>query len=163
MPKTKSNPKIETRLTPAQYQRLLQAASAEGVSNAEFVRRATITYLDEMQKKNPSRREGALEKRLRNMEDRFAAIMVRTGVDIGSLYALLWAVHGHSDSAKQKQAKDHCYMQGVRRFKASLSSLEKNLKGELARGEMSLKEQVARGLLAEEMLKSLKSQEKPTP
>jgi hypothetical protein len=94
MPKTKQQPLVRTRLATDDLGRLDRICRTEGKTQAEIARRALLFYLDAYETEQTDRRESKLEKRLKRMEDRLAAIGMRSNIDVGVIYQALYHNYG---------------------------------------------------------------------
>lgn len=115
MRKEKIGPVVRTRVRTEDMRRLEQICQSEKKSQAEVVRRALLFYLDAYEAEQTDRRESKLEARLRKMEDRLAAIGMRSNIDIGVIYHAIYHNYGneapkafgsfYSNSVKRLQSK----------------------------------------------------------
>ena len=121
------SPKVETRLTRADINRLDQAAKTAGKSRSDFVRQALLWYLDNQEKLEHDGRETEVAKAMRYATDqhvkainsgveRVCRMLARQGAAIGTLYELAWmalpddedargAFEAAANTAKQKMRK----------------------------------------------------------
>lgn len=129
MPKSKQNPEVVTRLTEKAYQRLEELRKKDGITQAEIVRRAILTYLKGNQTAVEEHLTDRFEKRLKAIEDRFAGLLVRIGFDIGTIYSVLYA---RTDQEIRDKLFDRCYQLSVRRFNQKLKAVAGDLKVQLA-------------------------------
>jgi hypothetical protein len=74
MPKTKQTPKIETRLDIESFVRFDELSRTRGKTRTARGREALLLYLDHEDKLRVESRETLLEKRMRKMEERMAAL-----------------------------------------------------------------------------------------
>lgn len=114
MPKTKQLPLIRTRLRSEDLARLDQICRAEAKTQAEIARRALLFYLDSYDKKQLDDRESKLEARLRKMEDRLAAMIMRPTIDVGVLYQAIY----HNFGKDAPKAFGAFYNHAVKRLQA---------------------------------------------
>lgn len=87
-------PLIRTRLRTEDLKRFDQICRSEGKTQAEIARRALLFYLAAYEKDDLDRRESKLDARLRKMEDRLAAMIMRPTIDIGVLYQAIYHNYG---------------------------------------------------------------------
>lgn len=121
------SPKVETRLTRADINRLDKAAKSEDKSRSDFVRQALLWYLDNQEKLEHDERETEVAKAMRYATDqhvkainsgveRICKMLARQGMAIGTLYELSWmalpddenaraAFEAAANTAKQKMRK----------------------------------------------------------
>jgi hypothetical protein len=126
----KQSPKIETRLTATDHKRFLQLAEEKKVSMAELSREAILAYLDNHQTETEDRRETKVERRLKAIEDRYASLLVRIGIDTGTIMALL---SSRIESSKRTEVMDSCYRISVRHFNKKLEGVAKEMKQSLSK------------------------------
>lgn len=110
--------------------RVKARAQAAGKAPAIFVREAILFYLNYQDKEKESSRETLLERRMKRMEDRLASLQVKTAIDVGAIYSLLWQNSNY-------QSRDE---QFIRARKHSVDRLRKKLKDD----ETDIKERVTR-------------------
>ena len=125
----KQSPKIETRLTATDHKRFLQLAEERKLSMAELSREAVLFYLDNHQTSVEDKRETKVERRLKAIEDRYASLLVRIGLDTGTIMALL---SSRIESAKRTEVMDSCYRISVRHFNKKLEGVAKDMKQSLS-------------------------------
>ncbi len=105
------SPKVETRLTRADINRLDKAAKAEEKSRSDFVRQALLWYLDNQEKLEHDERETEVAKAMRyatdqhikainNGVERICKMLARQGTAIGTLYELSWMALPDDENAK---------------------------------------------------------------
>lgn len=126
----KPSPKIETRLTAADHKRFRDLASERNLSMAELSREAILAYLDGHQTAQEDRRETKVERRLKAIEDRYASLLVRIGIDTGTIMALL---SSRIESTKRTEVMDSCYRISVRHFSKKLDGVAGELKQKLSK------------------------------
>lgn len=79
------------RLVRSDETRLQDAARKRGIKPSAYVREAILAFLDAEDKEAADERETLLEKRLKKMEDRLAALMARTAIDTGMIFQIVQA------------------------------------------------------------------------
>ncbi len=125
----KPNPKIETRLTPADHKRFQTLSEERKMTMAELAREIILGYLDGQQTGAEVIRESKIERRMRAIEDRYASLLVRIGIDTGTIMALL---SSRIDPSKRKEVLDTCYQVSVRHFNKKLEGVAREMKQELS-------------------------------
>jgi len=133
MPKTRSQTtKLETRLNQEDRARFEELVKRRGITRTELVREALIFYLDNHESEEEAaklaKRDKVIADSLKSIENRFASLIVRLGIDLESLYALLWA---SSPKENREELFEKCYRVGQERFRRKLSNLEQEFKGSL--------------------------------
>jgi len=114
--KREYNPRVETRLAKADFQRLDELAKLEGVSKSQVVRDAVLHYLDLQDDERAQPREAEIAKAINEMTNRVCGMLARQGATIGTLYELTWmnlpdneearkTFHSAATKAKQKMRK----------------------------------------------------------
>ena len=104
------------RLVRSDETRLQDAAKRKGVKPSAYVREAILAFLDVEDKELADERETLLEKRLKKMEDRLAALMARTAIDTGMIFQIMQAnmnpetkdedlIYAHSLAVKRLKKK----------------------------------------------------------
>lgn len=96
-----------------------------GKTKSEIAREAIRFYLDNYERLQTAEKESPLERRLKKMEDRLAALMARTAIDVGTVYTLLWH---RSDGEDRKELFSACYTQAIDRLKKKLTGLDAEVK-----------------------------------
>ncbi len=91
MPKQTPDPKVETRLAPHDYERFKKLAHTKGLSTAQLARDALCHFMDQLDRGEVDARESLLESRIRRMENRLAALLVRGNIDTGIIVSLLYS------------------------------------------------------------------------
>lgn len=121
MPKTKRASVVQTRLAPADQERFNRLVDAQKRPAADIMRDAIRLYLDQNDAQNAAERESLLERRLRRMEDRLAALLARLGMDIGIVYSFLWY---QSDATTRSDLFNRCYKNSRDRLAGKLDVIE---------------------------------------
>jgi hypothetical protein len=101
------------------------ACTQSGRSKTEFAREAILRYLDELERGQVDVRETKIEKRLRLMEERYASLMVRVGLDVGTLVALM---SSRVPEKERRELMDNCYRTSVRHFNKKLEGVARDMK-----------------------------------
>lgn len=106
------SPKVETRLTRADINRLDEAAKTAGKSRSDLVRFALLWYLDNLEKLEHDDRETEIAKSIRyatdqhvkainSGTDRICKMLARQGAAIGTLYELSWMALPDDENARK--------------------------------------------------------------
>ena len=125
MPKKRTYLGLNVGLAEADRKRLDDLARVTGKTKTELGREAIQFYLDNYDRLQAEDRESPLECRLKKMEDRLAALMARTAIDVGTVYSLLWH---RSDKEDRKELFNACYTQAIDRLKKKLTELDLEVK-----------------------------------
>lgn len=125
MPKKRTYLGLNVGLAEADRKRLDDLARVTGKTKTELGREAIQFYLDNYDRLQAEDRETPLERRLKKMEDRLAALMARTAIDVGTVYSLLWH---RSDKEDRKDLFNACYTQAIDRLKKKLTGLDAEVK-----------------------------------
>lgn len=126
--------KIDTRLAPVDYRRFKALSDELHVSGAELARAAILRYMDSKQTRDEEQRDSKLEHRLKKIEDRYAGLIVRIGVDVGTMMALL---SSQIEPAKRRQIMDSAYRASVERFRRKLVGVEGEFKLQISDSQPS--------------------------
>lgn len=94
MPETKRDHEVRTRLRAADWERFERICKKEKKTNAEVSRAAILFYMEHHETNALDRREAKLEARMKKMEDRLAAMIMRPTIDIGVLYQAIYYNYG---------------------------------------------------------------------
>jgi len=129
MPKTRRTPKVETRLSPEAFIHFDQLARMEGKTRTAMARQAIMWYLQHHKELQNAQIESVLDARLNKIEKRLAGLLVKLGLDIGTIYSLMWT---RTDPASRKEIFQECYLRAVRRMHRKLRAEEEDLRGEIA-------------------------------
>lgn len=121
MPKTKRASVVQTRLSPVDQERFNRLSDVQKRPAADILRDALRMYMDHCDEQNVRERETALERRLRRMEDRLAALLARLGMDIGIVYSFLWY---QSDAQTRSELFNRCYKNSRDRLAGKLDVIE---------------------------------------
>ncbi len=106
-------PPMEIRLAPSDQLRFDHYAASLGKTKTEMAREAVRYWLDHQDKQINDDRESKLEARIRKMEDRLAAMIMRGTIDTGVLYQAIYYNFG----ADAEKAFMSFYNQSVKRLK----------------------------------------------
>lgn len=112
MPKTKLNPKIETRLSPADMERLNHIASSLNRSRSDFAREALRWYLNHYEEIQSGAGDSELAQAMKYTADqsakaisagvdRICKMLARQGRAVATLYELSWMSLPEDEAAKK--------------------------------------------------------------
>lgn len=99
------SPKVETRLSRADVNRLDEAARLAGQTRADFIRQGLLWYLDNLENLKEAERETKTAQAIRyasdqivkailSATDRICGMLARQGAEVGTLYELTWRACG---------------------------------------------------------------------
>ncbi len=132
MPKTKRLPTIATKLRAVDLSRFETACALSGKTKTELAREAILKYLDELESGQTAARDSQIEKRLKAIEDRYAGLLVRVGLDVGTLVALMSS--RIQDPKQRRELMDNCYRTSVKHFNKKLEGVARDMKQTLSSG-----------------------------
>jgi hypothetical protein len=118
-------------LQAADHGRFEMACSLTGKTRTEVARTAILRYLDELESGQLATRDGKIEKRLKAMEDRYASLLVRVGLDVGTLVALM---SSRIPAKERRELMDNCYKASVQHFNKKLEGVARDMKQTLSAG-----------------------------
>lgn len=116
---------LNVGLAEPERRKLDTVSKMAGKTKSEIAREAIRLYLDNYDRMQTEEKETPLERRLKKMEDRLAALMARTAIDTGTIYTLLWH---RSDAEDRKELFSACYTQAIDRLKKKLTGLDAEVK-----------------------------------
>lgn len=119
-----SRTSLATKISKSDQLRLEQICQLENKTKAEVLREALRYYMDRKETNLLDERDSLLEKRIKRMEDRLASLMVKVGLDVGTLHQLFWS---RADQDGRDELFTQCYISAVKRLKKKLNPDEKNL------------------------------------
>lgn len=122
---------FQLRLSPEDHIKFDEICRLNGKTRPEMGRIAIAWYMQHHEKLTEDQRESILEKRLRKMEDRLAALHARTAIDVGLIYHLIWR---NMDKNTRDNALAWAYNATVARLKKKLSGKDAEIK-ELAKND----------------------------
>lgn len=105
---------MEIRLAPSDQLRFDHYAASLGKTKTELAREAVRYWMDHQDKQINDDRESKLEKRMRKMEDRLAAMIMRSTIDTGVVYHAIYYNFGND----AEKAFVSFYNQAVKRLKS---------------------------------------------
>jgi histidinol phosphatase-like PHP family hydrolase len=129
VPKVKRTPKIATKLQPADHQRFEIACNLTGKTKTELAREAILRYIDQIERGQTESHDSKIEKRLKAMEDRYASLLVRVGLDVGTLVALM---SSRIPAKDRRELMDTCYKVSVQHFNKKLEGTARDMKQSLS-------------------------------
>lgn len=124
---------LNVGLAEPERKKLDTVSRTTGQSKSEIAREAIRFYLDNYERLQSAEKETPIERRLKKMEDRLAALMARTAIDVGTVYTLLWH---RSDGEDRKDLFAACYTQAVDRLKKKLTGVDAEVK-DIMKNEIS--------------------------
>jgi hypothetical protein len=125
MPKTRRTPRVETRLPPTAFIEFDQLCRLQGKTRTALARDAILWYLQHHEQLQNAEIESVLDKRLNKIENRLAGLLVRLGLDVGTIYSVMWS---RSDPYSRKELFQDCYTQAVRRLRKKLTQDQEELR-----------------------------------
>lgn len=130
----KQTTKLETRLAEPDRIRFEELVRVKGCTRTELAREAILYYLEHHKDQEDAERFAERDKlivdALKSMEVRFAGLMVRLGVDMETLHALMWT---RTDKNTREKLWEACRVVGQQRFKRALAGVDRDFKAHLAR------------------------------
>ncbi|MBZ0187959.1 MAG: ribbon-helix-helix protein, CopG family [Candidatus Obscuribacterales bacterium] len=123
------NPRVETRLAKADFQRLDELANLEGVSKSQVVRDAVLWYLEHKDEARAKPREAEIARAIGEMTNRVCAMLARQGATIGTLYELTW--RGLPDNEEARKS-----------FQSAVNAAKQRMRGQLDKDEKDLAEKM---------------------
>ena len=106
------SPKVETRLSRADVNRLDEAARLAAQTRADFIRQGLLWYLDNLESLKEGQREAKTAQAIRyasdqivkailSATDRICGMLARQGAEVGTLYELTWRACGTPEAKEQ--------------------------------------------------------------
>ena len=134
------SPKVETRLTRADINRLDEAAKKAQKTRSDFVRQALLWYLDNQEKLEHDGRETEVAKAMLHATDqhvkainsgvdRICKMLARQGAAVGTLYELSWMALPDDENAKMA-------------FEAAANTAKQKMRKHVERDEAELSEKM---------------------
>jgi metal-responsive CopG/Arc/MetJ family transcriptional regulator len=133
--KREFKPKVETKLSRADFKRVDELATADGVTKSEIVREAVLWYLanrDEI-KNNP--RESMIAGSIEAMTNRVCAMLARQGRLVATIFELTYSSMSQTPEGKEA-------------FEAALSAAKQKMARSVERDERDLIEALKRTVKA---------------
>lgn len=100
-------------------------ARTKNKTRAYVAREAIRWYLDHHDKLNADSRESMLEKRMKRMEGRLAAMLARSAIDIGMVFHLMYR---HMDQTNRDAVIAWAYNSAVTRLRKKLAGQDSAIK-----------------------------------
>lgn len=117
-------PTVETKLSEPDFIRFEQLCRLEDKTKTQLAREAIRFYMDHRDNQILDQRESAVELRIKKMEDRIAKLIVKVGLDVGTLHQLFWS---RSDKDGRDELFTECYISAVKRLQNKLNKQEDEL------------------------------------
>ena len=117
-------PTVDTKLSESDYIRLDQFCRLKQRTKTEVAREAIRFYLDHQENKILDERESAVEQRIKKMEDRIAKLIVKVGLDVGTLHQLFWS---RADQDGRDELFTECYISADKQLQNKLNKQEDEL------------------------------------
>jgi metal-responsive CopG/Arc/MetJ family transcriptional regulator len=125
MPKIKTAPQIEFRLLGNDHVRFDDICRVKGKKRSELAREAVKWYLDNEENLAADSRETLLEKRMKRMEDRMAALQARTAIDVGMIFHIMYR---NMEPEKRDDVVTWAYNGAIERLKKKLEGQAADVK-----------------------------------
>jgi metal-responsive CopG/Arc/MetJ family transcriptional regulator len=132
MPKTSTVPQIEFRLPAKDHVEFDGICRVKGKKRSELAREAVTWYLENHEKQAADSRETLLEKRMRKMEERMAALQARTAIDVGMIYMIMYR---NMDHEERDQVVVWAYNNSIARLKKKLEGQAAEVKEQMQKHE----------------------------
>jgi len=121
------------KVTQEDFDRIKEFSTRSGRPLADIYRSAVLEYIDREQHaeddayfiRRMKDRDKLIVEGLKSIENRFATLIVRLGIDLESLYALAWSLT--AEQPDREEMFEKCYQVGVKRFRRKLKGLEKDM------------------------------------
>ena len=140
VPKVKRTPTIATKLQPTDHGRFETACNLTGKTKTELAREAILRYIDQIERGQTETHDTKIEKRLKAIEDRYASLLVRVGLDVGTLVALM---SSRIPAKDRRELMDTCYKVSVQHFNKKLEGVARDMKQTLSAGLAKAEEKKA--------------------
>ena len=121
---------LRTRLCRADLERFETLVKARNVTSTELAREALIFYLDNHPAGAHDLQESKIERRLKAIEDRYASLLVRIGIDVSTMTALM---SSRIEASKRKETMDTAYRVATKHFNKKLEGVARELKESLSK------------------------------
>jgi hypothetical protein len=89
-PRKQRTPIIRTRLATSDYESFCLLMRIENKNMSVIAREAVVNHINAKQSAERINTERELEIRIRKLENRFAGLMARTGIDVCMILMLMW-------------------------------------------------------------------------
>ena len=127
----KQTPKIETRLAESEHLKFGEFSKVKGKTKTAIAREALLWYLSNYEKLTNDSRESLLERRIRKMEERIAALQARTAIDVGMIYHLIYR---NMDVTRRDDVIAWAYNSSVQRLRKKLIGEAADIKELMQKG-----------------------------
>lgn len=124
MPIAKQTPPVQIRLMPADHLRFEALCRLKGKARTQLAREAICWFLDNHEQLTATTGGSDLERRLKKMEDRLAKIQVKTAIDAGMIYLLMYR---NMDLNERDKAIAWAYQSSVKRLRKKLTDVQLEL------------------------------------
>ena len=131
MPKTHSMHKVDTRLSKADFQRLVTLSLETGETQSEIIRQAIRWYMNNRARLDPQSPHQEIVQTITGMTDRICAMLARQGVQVGTLWELAWQSHVENGIEQRFIAATTTVKRGMRK---KLSDDERNIAEKMGNG-----------------------------
>ena len=125
MSQEKRVPPFQVKLSSGDLTRLDAVCLQANKSRPELAREAIRFWLEHKDATENNARESEVEQRLRKMEDHMASLLVRLGIDVNTLYFMLW---DRSDPETRKGLWEAYQTKATERFCKPLKGRDKEAK-----------------------------------
>ena len=123
---------VSTSLVAEEAKRIKELAQAKKLSISELCREGMQWYLANHEKQAADSRETLLEKRMRKMEERMAALQARTAIDVGMVFHIMYRNMEHD---KRDDVVAWAYNSAVARLKKKLEGQAAEVKEQMQKRE----------------------------
>lgn len=117
------------RLNQAEYVKLNEYVERDGRTQADVIREAISRYVDGYYTANDDKRlqerDKAIVDAMKSMENRFALLITRLGIDLEALYALGWSLT--SNLPDRHEMFEKCQQVGVTRWRRKTKGIERHI------------------------------------
>jgi len=128
----KQVPPLQFRLLEEDQKKFEELCRVKNKKRTELAREAVVWYLTHQDKLVADSRETLLEKRMRKMEERIAALQARTAIDVGMIYHLIYR---NMDVSKRDDVIAWAYNSSVQRLRKKLTGEAADIKELMQKGD----------------------------
>jgi hypothetical protein len=121
---------LTTRLCRADLERFEALVKARNIKATELAREALVFYLDNHPGGAQALQENKIERRLKSIEDRYASLLVRIGIDVATMAALM---SSRIAAGQRKETMEVAYRVATKHFNKKLEGVAQELKNNLSR------------------------------
>ena len=104
--------------------RLIEIANGKQRTRTEVAREAIRWYLDNYEQLANTGRDSLIEKRLKKLEDRLAKLQIKTAIDAGMIFLLMYR---HMDLDERDKAVAWAYSGSIKRLRKKLTEPQTEL------------------------------------